>query len=159
MINRLDYTWLQRIRRLRPEERITRLRNFAWLVTGIYQSRSVHLSKMAAKIPGSAKLVSLTRRLSRFLDNPAIRVPVARRLLPCVAQSGGEIRLIADGTRVLLMGAIAFRRRAIPIAWTWSRVSKGIAPPSNNRPSWPPCTLGSLLASRFCFSATANLAL
>ncbi|HIC93388.1 MAG TPA: hypothetical protein EYP09_03965, partial [Anaerolineae bacterium] len=42
----------------------------------------------------------------------------------------GEIRLIADGTRVgfkhrLLMVAIAYRRRAIPIAWTWVKSSKG----------------------------------
>ena len=45
-----------------------------------------HLSKIAGKIPGRAKLVSATRRLSRFLDNPAIRVrewyePIARQWL------------------------------------------------------------------------------
>ena len=39
-----------------------------------------------------------------------------------MAQSVGEIRLIADGTKVgfnhqLLMIAIAYRRRALPIAW------------------------------------------
>jgi len=54
--NQLYYTWLQRIRQLRPNERITRLRTFAWLVTGIYQSRSVHLSKIAGKIRGCAPL-------------------------------------------------------------------------------------------------------
>ena len=133
--NRLYHTWLQRVRQLRPDERITRLRNFAWLVTGIYQSRSVHLSKIAGKVPGSAKLVSATRRLSRFLDNPRMRVrawyaPVARRWLDCVAQTSGEVRLIADGTKVgfghqLLMVAVAFRGRAIPIAWTWVRCVKG----------------------------------
>jgi len=95
----------------------------------------VHLSKIAGKIPGSAKLVSLTRRLSRFLDNPTIRVrewyePVARHLLECAAKTSGEIRLIANGTKVgfghqLLMVAIAFRGRAIPIAWTWVKCVKG----------------------------------
>jgi hypothetical protein len=53
--NQLHHTWLQRIRQLRPDERVTRLRNFAWLLTGIYQSHSVHLSKIAGKIPGPAK--------------------------------------------------------------------------------------------------------
>ena len=105
-----------------------------WLIVGIYQSRSVHLSKIAGKIPGSAVLESLVRRLSRFLDNPAIRVrrlyePVARQLLEYQARSG-EIRLIIDGTKVgfghqLLMIAIAYRKRALPIAWTWINHSKG----------------------------------
>jgi hypothetical protein len=138
--NQLYDTWLQRIRQLHPNERITRLRNFAWLLTGIYQSRSVHLSKIAGKIPGSAKLVSLTRRLSRFLDNPAIQVrqwyePVAYGLLDYVAQTSGEIRLIADGTKVgfghqLLMVAVAWRGRAIPLAWTWGKGAKGHSPAS-----------------------------
>ena len=47
-----------------------------------------------------------------------------------MAQSVGEIRLIADGTKVgfnhqLLIVAIAYRRRALPIAWTWIRCAKG----------------------------------
>ena len=51
---------------------------------GIYESRSVYLSRIAGKLPGQAKLPSVVRRLARFLDNPAIRVrefyePVARQ--------------------------------------------------------------------------------
>jgi hypothetical protein len=128
-INRLYPTWFQRVRQLWPDERVTRLRNLAWLIVGIYQSRSVQLNKVAGKIPGSAKLLSAVRRLSRWLDNPAVRVrewyaPVARGWLQFIADSVGEIRLIADGTKVgfghqLLIIAVAFRRRAIPIAWTW----------------------------------------
>ncbi|MFZ5882460.1 MAG: hypothetical protein ACOYYI_01620, partial [Chloroflexota bacterium] len=64
--NHLYHTWMREICELRPNERITRLRNFVWLIIGIYQSRSVHLSKVAGKIPGLANLVSITRRLSRF---------------------------------------------------------------------------------------------
>ena len=133
--NRLYHTWFERIRQLRPDERITRLRNLVWLMVGIYQSRSVHLSDIASKIPGRAKELSIARRLSRFLTNPAVRVrewyaPVARNLLQSMAQTVGEIRLIADGTKVgfnhqLLMIAIAYRRRALPIAWTWVRCAKG----------------------------------
>jgi hypothetical protein len=102
---------------------------------GICRSKSVHLSKVALKIPGDANTLSITRRLSRFLDNPAIRVrewyePIARSMLQAIADTVGEIRLIVDGTKVgfghqLLMVAVAFRRRAIPIAWTWVRKSRG----------------------------------
>jgi hypothetical protein len=118
--NCLYHTWFKRIRQLRPQERITRLRNLVWLMVGIYQSRSVHLSDIANKIPSRAKELSIARRLSRFLTNPAVRVrdwyaPVARKLLQSMAQTVGEIRLIADGTKVgfnhqLLMMAIAYRR-------------------------------------------------
>lgn len=134
-INQVYHTWFQRIRQLWPEERVTRLRNLAWLMTGIYHSRSVHLSRIAGKIPGRAQLVSITRRMGRFLDNPAVRVrewyaPVARCLLEAMAATVGEIRLIADGTKVggnhqLLILAVAYRRRAIPIAWTWVQGAKG----------------------------------
>jgi hypothetical protein len=134
-INRLYHTWFQRIRQLRPDERISRLRTFVWLMVGIYQSRSVHLSRIASKIPGSAVLLSTVRRLSRWLDNPAVRVrewyaPVARELLQSMAHTVGEIRLIADGSKVgfghqLLIISLAFRRRAIPVAWTWVKSPKG----------------------------------
>jgi hypothetical protein len=134
-INQLYDKWLKQILQLRPNERITRVRNLAWLMVGIFASKSVHLSKVAMKIPGSATLVSATRRLSRFLNNPAIRVrewyePVARHWLEVMAATTGEIRLILDATHVgfghqWLMIALAFHRRAIPIAWTWVRSTRG----------------------------------
>ena len=57
-------------------------------------------------------------------------VYLGKSVLQAVANTVGEIRLIADGTKVgfghqLLMVAVAFRRRAIPIAWTWVRKSRG----------------------------------
>jgi hypothetical protein len=95
----------------------------------------VSLSRIAGKIPGSAKLVSTTRRLSRLLDNPAIRVrewyePIAREWLETQFQHLGEIRLIVDGTKIgyrhqLLIVCLTYRKRAIPIAWTWVRHIKG----------------------------------
>lgn len=133
--NQLYSLWLNRILQLRPTERITRVRNMAWLITGIFHSRSVQLSHVATKIPAQVDLLSVVRRLSRFLDNPALRVrewyePLARGWLDYLAHTTGEIRLIADGTKIgfghqLLLIAIAYRRRAIPVAWTWVRASKG----------------------------------
>jgi hypothetical protein len=134
-INHLYDTWIRRIRELRPGQRITQTRNFVWLIIGIYQSRSVCLSRIAGKKPGPAKLLSTIRRLSRLLDNPAIRVrewyePVAWEWLETQFRHLGEIRLIVDGTKIgfghqLLIVCLTYRKRAIPIAWTWVKHSKG----------------------------------
>lgn len=134
-INHLYHTSLQQLRQLRPTERLTRVRTFAALMAGIMQSKSVHLSHIALQIPGSAKELSIVRRFSRLLDNAAVRVrewyaPIARAWLASAGRSTGEIRLIMDTTKVsfahqLLMVALAFQRRAIPIAWTWRRGAKG----------------------------------
>jgi len=134
-INHLSDTWIRRIMELRPGQRITQVRNFVWLIIGIYQSRSVCLSRIAGKIPGPAKLLSTTRRLSRLLDNPAIQVrswyePIAREWLEAQFRHIREIRLIVDGTKVgfghqLLIVCLAYRHRAIPVAWTWVKHVRG----------------------------------
>ena len=127
--NRLYHNWFDQIRKLRPKQRITQVRNFVWLMIGIYKSRSVNLNRIAGKIPGKVQLLSYTRRLSRFLNNPAIDVrvwyePVARNWLERQAQSLQQVRLLVDGTKVgfghqLLMVSLAYRKRSIPIAWSW----------------------------------------
>jgi hypothetical protein len=134
-INHLYDTWKMRIMELRPGQRITQVRGFAWLIIGIYLSRSVCMSRVAGKIPGEAKLTSATRRLSRLLDNPAIRVrawyePIAREWLEAQFRSLGEVRLIVDGTKIgfghqLLIICLAYRKRSIPIAWTWIKHVRG----------------------------------
>ena len=134
-INEIYRTWIRRICELRPGQRITQVRNFVWLMVGIFHSRSVQLSQVASKIPGPAQNLSTVRRLSRFLDNPAIQVrewyePIARQWLEAQLCWIGEIRLIVDGTKVgfghqLLMVSLAYRRRAIPIAWTWVKQVRG----------------------------------
>jgi hypothetical protein len=133
-INQIYHTWFCRIEQLWPTLRVTQRRNLTWLLVGIYRSRSVHLNDIAGQIPGQAKLVSLTRRLSRFLANPAIQVramydPLAKALLKAAAETG-VIRLIVDGTKIgfghqLLIVTLAYRRRALPIAWTWVKGTKG----------------------------------
>ena len=84
---------------------------------------------------GEAKLTSATRRLSRLLDNPAIRVrawyePIAREWLEAQFRCNREIRLIIDGTKIgfghqLLIVCLAYRKRSIPIAWTWVKHVRG----------------------------------
>ncbi len=135
IVNRIYQSWLDRLKELRPHERVSRLRNMAWLITGIYASQSVHLSKIGNKMPGQAKLGSHIQRLSRFLANKAVRVrdwyrPIAELLIARVVDAGQEVRLVVDGSKVgfghqLLIVAICYRRRALPLAWTWVKGGRG----------------------------------
>lgn len=134
-VNHLYHTMFAWVCQLWPDQRVTRQRNSAWFLTGLFYGRSVQLHRIASQIPGSAKLLSRVRRLSRFLDNAQVRVrpryePLARALLEDLARTVGEIRLIADATQVswhhqLLLISVAYRRRAIPLAWTWIPRAKG----------------------------------
>lgn len=134
-INETYRTWIRRICELRPKQRKTQVQNFVWLLVGIFHSRSVSLSKIAGKVISTAKNVSTVRRLSRFLASAAVDVrswyrSTAKAWVVTQAQQVGEIRLIVDGTKIgfgyqLLMVSLAYRRRAVPIAWSWIRHVRG----------------------------------
>jgi Transposase DDE domain len=134
-INETYRTWIQRICELRPKQRKTQVQNFVWLLVGIFHSRSVSLSKIAGKVISKAKNVSTVRRLSRFLASSAVDVrswyrSTAKAWLEAQSQQVGEVRLIVDGSKVgfgyqLLMVSLAYRHRAVPIAWTWIRHVRG----------------------------------
>lgn len=134
MIIQLYNQLMGKVKQIVPEEHAYRKRNFTWLMTGMFYAGSVHLSKIANYICSSSQRESLTRRLSRFLKNSKVRVrhwykPMAVNLLEAAALTG-EIRLIIDGSKVafdyqLLMVAVAYRRRSLPIAWTWVRGARG----------------------------------
>lgn len=126
-------TWYSRLAQTMPDQRASRLRNLTWLIVGLYLAMNVHLSAIVRKWPMPAKNRSLTKRLERFLDNPAIRVrewyePVARQVvLPFV---GSEVRLVIDGSKVgyghqLLIVSLAHSRRTLPLAWTWVKGVRG----------------------------------
>jgi hypothetical protein len=134
-INETYRTWIQRICELRPKQRKTQVQNFVWLIVGIFHSHSVSLSQIAGKVMSTAKNVSTVRRLSRFLASPAVDVrswyrSIAKVWLLSQFQQVGEIRLIVDGTKIgfghqLLMVSLAYRRRAVPMAWSWVRHVRG----------------------------------
>ena len=133
-VTRLYHTIQEKICHLIPTGHAYRERNLAWMMTAIYLSHSVYLTKMANKLPGKAQRQSREQRFRRFLKNASVRVrtwyePIAMRLLEGAAKQD-EIRLIIDATKVtahhqLLMVALAYRRRALPIAWTWIRKARG----------------------------------
>jgi hypothetical protein len=131
----LYHTWNKKLGHIRVGENQARLRTFTWMMVGLLLSQSVHLSAIARKIPSMARQSSIVKRLSRLLQNGALRVrewyrPVASALLHEVVASGQVVRLIMDGTKVggghrLLMVAVAYRRRSLPIAWTWVKGTRG----------------------------------
>ena len=132
-VNHLYHIWSDQIRQLCPTARKSLIHNFTRLLIGIYLSGKVHLSLIANKIPGSAKLPSKVQRLRRLLQKViGVRKwydPIAEELLQSQAQHG-HIRLIVDASKVsfhhqLLMVSIAYRRRAIPIVWTWVKGKRG----------------------------------
>lgn len=101
--------------------------NLAWMMSGLHQAEHVHLSKIADRRVGSASLSSKTRQLRRLLANEAIdaqglQEPLAERLLRAAAASQKRIRILVDtvelsGRRQILMAALAYRRRALPLRW------------------------------------------
>lgn len=129
----LYHMFLQRLRQWHPRERVTRQRNLAWLVVGIYLSRSVHLSHIARKWPVAGKLPSLVNRLHRFVSNPRFRpealyLPLAEELLR--AFSGQPLRLVIDVTKVgfnhrALVVGLCYRKRTLPLAWSVHKGSIG----------------------------------
>ena len=129
-------TWRKKLKELMVDRRYgeARLRNTTHLVVGMYRKQSVHLSEIACKIPDPIQKLSITRRMRRLLAGEAIDArawyePIAKRVLQAASVSG-EVRLIVDTTKVtahkrLLMVAVAYHRRAIPIAWSWVSHHRG----------------------------------
>lgn len=108
--NRLYLTWHGELRRMYTALSKPQLRSLTWLVVGIYLSGSVQLNQLnqiGNKIPGRATLVSVTRRLSRFLDGmalavrpayePLIRPVLARRWRVVGASGAGRRRAFDHG--------------------------------------------------------------
>jgi hypothetical protein len=120
------YTVLKQIDHWLPQERVTRRRNLALLVVGLYLGASVNLARIVRHWPQPGQLVSLTNRLRRFLSNKRVSPqglyePFVRCLL--ASRAGQPVRLIIDTTQVgryhrALVVALAYRRRAIPLAWS-----------------------------------------
>jgi Transposase DDE domain len=111
----------------------TRRTNLTWLIVGLYLSGKVQTSAIVQKWPIAVKVSSLTRRLSRFLDNGAVRPavmmrPVARRLLARAAQQ--RLTLIVDASKIgaghqLVIVGLAYKKRVLPLAWSWVAYAKG----------------------------------
>ena len=117
-----------------PEERVTRKRNLALMITGIYLSASVHLSLIVRKWPVKAKAPSLVNRLQLFLDNVRLEPrscyqPLAAELIATFM--GKRLRLVIDVTKVgfnhrAMVIGLAYRRRTLPLVWSVHKGSIGV---------------------------------
>jgi hypothetical protein len=134
---RLYHRVLEQLTQWLPKERVTRRRNLALLVAGLFMSRAVHLPLIVRSWPSRSKEPSLVNRLRRFLNNGRVDVrrwydPFAREVVQSIG--GGTqrspVRLIVDCTKVgfhfrLMMIGVAYRKRTIPLVWSVHRGSKG----------------------------------
>lgn len=120
-----------------PQERVTRRRNLALLVVGLFASRAVHLSLIVRTWPFPSKEPSLVNRLRRFLDNERVDVrrwyePFAQEILAAMGHGSrcAPLRLVIDCTKVgggsrLLTLAVAYRKRTLPLVWSVHKGSRG----------------------------------
>jgi hypothetical protein len=94
-------TWRKQLQQLTPDTCGSCLKNICrWLIVGIFLAESVHLTKVARKLPVRAQKLSLDQRLRRFLSNHAVRPrewyhTVATMLIQA-ASGGGQVHLIID---------------------------------------------------------------
>lgn len=127
-------TWQAQFLQWLPDDCDTRMTNLIWLMYGMLKACSVQLNLVARHVPVRAKKLSIVKRLERFLNNASVRVrpwyrAVATHLLSA-ASSGGQVRLVIDASKVafgfqLLMVAVCYQRRSLPLAWTWLPYAKG----------------------------------
>lgn len=136
MLNHLPFyhKLKDQLRQWLPKERRTRICNMALLITGLYKSGEIHLSKIVREWPLSGNDPSLVNRLWRFLNNKHVKVrdwyhPLAEQIVARF-ENATRMFLLVDTTkagfnhRVLTIGT-AFKKRALPLAWTVEKGPKG----------------------------------
>jgi Transposase DDE domain len=121
----LYHSMLRQINQWLPDERVTRQRNLALLVSGLYLSASVHLSQIVRSWPIPGKIPSLSNRLRRFLSRAeptpeGYYEPLLAHLLWLLGKQ--PLRLVMDLTQVgpwcrALVVTVVYRRRTLPLAW------------------------------------------
>lgn len=118
-----------------PDQHITRLRNMALLVMGLFLGRSVHHARIVSEWPVPGRNVSLVNRLRRLLKNSHVAVdtyfrPIARALISTFSEA--PLYVLVDATKTgpssqLMTAALAYRRRALPLVWTVRKGRRGIS--------------------------------
>jgi len=116
---------------------VRHLNTLAGMITGIVQSNSCHLEKMAGKVPDATQVESRAKRFTRFLKNETIEADVFYMpfISPLVAALGrsGTITLAMDSSEtgrgcLTLMISLIYRKRALPLVWCTTKQKKGHLP-------------------------------
>lgn len=126
----MNYRQLYRRLTTKLRERLTvasiaQVRNQALITQALIYSPDCHLATLATRLPVPGQRDNLVQRIRRWLANQAVTqdrcyIPLVRRLF--AQWSGAEVGLVLDRTDIenqwsILMLAIAFRHRALPLAW------------------------------------------
>jgi hypothetical protein len=109
-----------------PEAHVRRLANWVWVIVGLIQSQSVHLSAIASAIPSAAAAAGRVTQVRRWLANTQIDSrlwyrPLIRQVLH--AWRGRQLLVILDGTYVngaklqVLRFSLSHCYRALPLCW------------------------------------------
>ena len=115
-----------KLREFHSDEHLRRIKNWAWIVVGLIQSHSVHLSEIAQHIPSEAEAPGRIAQVRRWLANKFIQVADFYR--PLITQAlqewqGKNVFIILDGCSVNHEKLQFFRMslshcyRALPLAW------------------------------------------
>lgn len=123
LYNRLD----EKLRALVQVKNRKQVTNWIWVIVGILQSESAHLSQIANSLPLETKAESRVTLIRRWLTNPHVKVwRFYKKILEHVLSdwSAEEAYLILDGVMVfgdrwqIFRVSLRHGCRAIPIAWT-----------------------------------------
>jgi hypothetical protein len=104
---------------------VAQVRNQAAVTQALALCSDCHLATLAVLLPVSGQRENLVQRIRRWLANQAVvqqrcYIPLVRHLF--AQWSGAEVGLILDRTDIghqwsILMLAVAFQHRALPLAW------------------------------------------
>jgi hypothetical protein len=114
------------LRAVHSEPHVTRIQNWVWIMVGMIQSHSVHLSQIAQYIPSEAqaagRIAQIRRWLSnRFVDPIAFYRPLIKQVLAHWVNQHAFI--ILDSTAVnkgrlqVLRLSLSHACRALPLTW------------------------------------------
>jgi hypothetical protein len=117
---------LETLSTFHPDIHAKRLTNWVWVIVGLIQARSVHLSEIANHIPGPALAAGRIMKIRRWLSNKHITSqtlyqPIIEQVLS--GWVGREVTIILDGCFVngealqMLRLSLSHCYRALPLAW------------------------------------------
>lgn len=125
MRQQLYRTLTDKLQRRLPGSSKPRTRNIALLTQALVFSEDCHQANLALQFPVAGQRKNLVQRLRRFLDNS--HIGLHRHYLPLVCYlfaqwPDREVNLVMDRTdlgqaKSILMLALAFKHRAIPLTW------------------------------------------
>lgn len=114
------------LRTVHPEPRVTRIKNWVWIMVGMILSNSVQLNQIANHIPSHAKAAGRIALVRRWLSNRFVQ-PIAfyRPLIQTVLThwAGQSVFVMLDATGVnhgklqVLRLSLSHCFRALPLSW------------------------------------------